>query len=133
MYCFLIFQPFLVGSKALTLPVESRYLRCKNLNTQETISSISNFYQIDSFSYETQKLLFLLKIVAEKALYRNLRTTKRLVYIVAFRTYMDQNILDYKMSIESQETKFYLETIGMKSIFAKSRTVFRVKLIQNNI
>lgn len=70
-----------------------------------------NFYQIVPFSYETQVLLQLLKIVADEPLYHNLRTIEQLAYSVSFKTYKTHNILGYKIGVDSQETKFTAEYI----------------------
>lgn len=97
--------------KALQLPVDSYYLRCKNLNRLDVNSSILNVYQIGSYTYEKRVMLALLRLIASEPLYSNLRTAEQLAYSVSFETFKILNVLGYKIRVDSQETKFTAEYI----------------------
>lgn len=97
--------------KALQLPIGSNYLRCKNFNAQDANSAILNVYQIGPFSYESSALLDLLKDIAAEPFYHNLRTVEQLAYGVSFMKYNTDNCLGYKISVNSQESKFTAEYV----------------------
>lgn len=104
-------------SIANELPNGARYLRIKNFNLKDDVSTIKNFYQFGPESVDVGILLYLmdlLDIIAKEPIYDMLRNKEELAYYVSFDSYSDLGNRGYTIIVNSQETKFSADHVDQR-------------------
>lgn len=91
--------------KAHRIPVGSVYLRVKSLFPKDKNSVIKSYYQIGERSTESKCLVELLVKVMREPLFNFIRTKEQLGYAVTCASKLDNDMLGFTITVESQEKR----------------------------
>ncbi|BFG02851.1 nardilysin-like [Drosophila madeirensis] len=113
-----------VEDRTVQLPLGSHSIRCHALNSSDTNTVITNYYQIGPNSVRVESILDLLMMFVDEPLFDHLRTKEQLGYHVGATVRVNYGSAGYTIMVNSQETK------TTASYVEERIEAFRLKMLQ---
>ncbi|ALC44693.1 CG10588 [Drosophila busckii] len=92
-------------NRYVQLPLGQHFLRVKSLNSEDTNTIVSNYYQIGPSNLRMECLMDLVDLIVEEPFFNQLRTQEQLAYSLGLYQRIGYGIQAFVLNINTQESK----------------------------